>query len=130
MLLLRLHTLGGTQNELVASLADVSHVGVDGRHERSLDTDFSLVLPKDVPAKRKDLKVAFFSATLDASVFKSYFGGKGDLVEIEGRAFPVQDSYLDVIMRLTGSKVGVGKNSMPEIDADGSDRDPAVPGTI
>ena len=37
VLLRRLQTSGGTKNEMVAALADVSHVVVDEVHERSLD---------------------------------------------------------------------------------------------
>jgi HrpA-like RNA helicase len=57
----------------VAALANVSHVVVDEVHERSLDTDFLLVLLRDVLKQRKDLRVVLMSATLDADVFDRYF---------------------------------------------------------
>ena len=130
VLLRRLQTSGGTKDELVASLADVSHIVVDEVHERSLDTDFLLVLIKVVLAKRKDLKLILMSATLDAGVFKSYFGGNVGFVEIEGRTFPVADNYLDDVVRLTGFKIGGGKSSMPTDHVDEWDREPAIASTI
>jgi ATP-dependent RNA helicase DHX57 len=50
-------------------LAGVSHIVVDEVHERSLDSDFLLVLLKEVLPKRPQLKVVLMSATLDAGVF-------------------------------------------------------------
>ncbi|KIV93368.1 hypothetical protein PV10_04584 [Exophiala mesophila] len=85
-----------------AALADVSHVFVDEVHERSLDTDFLLALLRDALPALPTLKVVLMSATLDADVFASYFGGDAvGRVHIEGRTFPVQDLYLDDIVRLT-----------------------------
>ncbi|KAI9827350.1 MAG: hypothetical protein M1819_006993 [Sarea resinae] len=104
VLLRRLQTSGGSTDDVVAALADVSHVVVDEVHERSLDTDFLLVLLRDVLKKRKDLKVILMSATLDADVFARYFGGAGKvgLIEIQGRTFPVEDYYLDDVIGMTG----------------------------
>jgi ATP-dependent RNA helicase DHX57 len=104
VLLRRLQTSGGSSDDVVASLADISHVIIDEVHERSLDTDFLLVLLRDVLRKRKDLKLILMSATLDAGVFEDYFSkdGKVGRVEISGRTFPVEDYYLDDVIRMTG----------------------------
>ena len=104
VLLRRLQTSGGRPEDVVVSLADVSHVVIDEVHERSLDTDFLLVLLRDVLRQRQDLKVILMSATLDADVFASYFAGTGKVarIEIEGRTHPVQDYYLDDVIRMTG----------------------------
>ena len=104
VLLRRLQTSGGSREDIIASLADVSHVVVDEVHERSLDTDFLLVLLRDVLEVRKDLKVVLMSATLDAGVFENYFHGRSSVgrVEIEGRTFPVEDHYLDDLIQMTG----------------------------
>jgi len=103
VLLRRLQTSGGSSDDVVASLADVSHVVVDEVHERSLDTDFLLVLLRDVLRKRRDLRVILMSATLDAEVFASYFKDVGPVgtVEIEGQTHPVQDFYIDDVVRMT-----------------------------
>ncbi|KAH7355773.1 P-loop containing nucleoside triphosphate hydrolase protein [Pyrenochaeta sp. MPI-SDFR-AT-0127] len=106
VLLRRLQTSGGNSDDVVAALADVSHVVVDEVHERSLDTDFLLVLLRQILRTRKDLKVILMSATLDAEVFEAYFESVGPVgrVEIEGRTHPVQDYYVDDIVHFTGFK--------------------------
>ncbi|TKA29235.1 hypothetical protein B0A50_03745 [Salinomyces thailandicus] len=104
VLLRRLQTSGGSAEDVVASLADVSHVVIDEVHERSLDTDFLLVLLRDVLAKRKDLKLVLMSATLDADVFEAYFDRVSSVgrVEIAGRTHPVQDIHLEEVRQLVG----------------------------
>lgn len=104
VLLRRLQTSGGSSDDVLRSLADVSHVVIDEVHERSLDTDFLLVLLRDVLKKRKDLKLILMSATLDSATFESYFRGMASVgqVEIEGRTHPVTDVYLDEILQATG----------------------------
>jgi ATP-dependent RNA helicase DHX57 len=117
VLLRRLQTSGGSIDDVVAALADVSHVVVDEVHERSLDTDFLLVLLRAVLRQRKDLKVILMSATLDAEVFESYFKDVGVVsrVEIEGRTHPVEDFYMDDIVRLTGFRPSRGEEE-DEVD--------------
>lgn len=106
VLLRRLQTSGGRVEDVAASLADVSHVVIDEVHERSLDTDFLLNLIRDVMKAKKDmLKLILMSATLDAATFKNYFASEGlnvGTVEIEGRTFPVDEFYLDDVIRMTG----------------------------
>ena len=111
VLLRRLQTSGGRVEDVVSSLADVSHIVVDEVHERSLDTDFLLSIVRDVLYKRRDLKLILMSATLDAATFMDYFTADRQnvtvgLVEIEGRTYPVRDFYLDDVIRMTGFSVG------------------------
>ncbi|CAK7270566.1 Putative ATP-dependent RNA helicase ucp12 [Sporothrix epigloea] len=105
VLLRRLQVSGGRIEDVVASLADISHVVIDEVHERSLDTDFLLCILRDVLRSRRDLKLVLMSATLDASTFKDYFAREGlsvGSVDIAGRTFPVDDVYLDDVIRATG----------------------------
>ncbi|CAM1508409.1 Fc.00g052570.m01.CDS01 [Cosmosporella sp. VM-42] len=105
VLLRRLQTSGGRVEDVVASLADVSHVVIDEVHERSLDTDFLLNLIREVlRSKKNTLKLVLMSATLDAATFRYYFASEGlsvGMVEIAGRTFPVNEYYLDDIIRMT-----------------------------
>jgi ATP-dependent RNA helicase DHX57 len=126
VLLRRLQTSGGSSDDVVASLADVSHVIIDEVHERSLDTDFLLVLLRDVLKKRRDLKLILMSATLDSGVFEDYFkyGGRVGKVQISGRTYPVEDYYLDDVIRMTGFNAGRGgRPSEDDEDTAGMDAD-------
>lgn len=106
VLLRRLQVSGGRIEDVIASIADVSHIVVDEVHERSLDTDFLLTILREVMRRKNDaLKLVLMSATLDAASFRNYFAAEGlsvGLVEIEGRTFPVEDYFLDDIVHLTG----------------------------
>ena len=86
------------------ALSGISHVVVDEVHERSLDTDLLLALLRRVLDLDKQLKVILMSATLDADVFARYFGviDRVGRVEIQGRTFPVEDHYLEDVLRMTG----------------------------
>ena len=66
---------------------------IDEAHERSLNIDFILGLLKLLCAKRKDLKIAVSSATLDAGAFSAFFDN-APVIDIEGRTFPIDDLYL------------------------------------
>ena len=55
------------------SLKGVSHVMIDEVHERDIDTDFLLVLLRDLLKSKPDLRVILMSATLDAESFGEYF---------------------------------------------------------
>ena len=130
VLLRRLQTSGGRKEDVVAALADVSHVVVDEVHERSLDTDFLLVLLRDVLVSRKDLKVILMSATLDAGVFENYFSGESTVarIEIQGRTYPVDDYYLDDVIRMTGFSTGTQSGNIDNSDRE--DMDPSVASAI
>ncbi|KAK4203323.1 putative ATP-dependent RNA helicase [Triangularia verruculosa] len=134
VLLRRLQTSGGRVEDVVASLADVSHIVIDEVHERSLDTDFLLSIVRDVLYKRRDLKLILMSATLDASTFRDYFmvdkqNVTVGMVEIAGRTYPVNDFYLDDVIRITGFSGGNlgGRNDYYDDSANqtsGKDVDP------
>ena len=67
------------------------------------------------------------SATLDAEVFKKYFNSFSSAsIEIQGRTYPVEDYYLDDVIRLTGFCTGPRK--VEESDED--DADPSVANAI
>ncbi|KAF8421014.1 P-loop containing nucleoside triphosphate hydrolase protein [Tirmania nivea] len=124
----------GAEDEGVwGGLEGVSHVVVDEVHERSLDTDFLLVLLKRALTVRKDLKVVLMSATVDADTFVDYFKKDGmtvDMVEIEGRTFPVQDFYLEDVVKKTDFELFNGPSKGPTESGLDNIVDPYVSATI
>lgn len=76
-------------------------------HERSLDSDFLLILLRRALAARPGLKVVLMSATLDAAQFSRYFGGAPAL-HIPGFTHAVRDVFLEEALRLTGQLIGRG----------------------
>lgn len=79
-----------------SDLKGVTHLIVDEVHERDCATDFLLILIKRLLTRRKDLKVIFMSASMDASLFSRYFDNC-PIVSVSGRAYPVTDRYFDEI---------------------------------
>ena len=91
-------------------LTGVSHVIVDEVHERTVDGDFLLFLLKELLAKRKDLTVILMSATVAAEEYATYFSKYSVArVHIKGRTFPIQDIYLETILRATGYRPPIQK---------------------
>ncbi|KAI9482586.1 P-loop containing nucleoside triphosphate hydrolase protein [Zychaea mexicana] len=82
------------------SLGGISHVLIDEVHERSVDSDFLLIILRQVLKKRKDLKVVLMSATINQQVFADYFGG-APAIEIPGFTHPVKDYYLEDVISMT-----------------------------
>ncbi|KAL0087763.1 P-loop containing nucleoside triphosphate hydrolase protein [Phycomyces blakesleeanus] len=95
------------------SLAGISHVMIDEVHERSVDSDFLLIILRQVLKKRKDLKVVLMSATINQKLFSDYFNG-APAIEIPGFTHPVEDLYLENIISMTSF---VSKLPMPRQDA-------------
>lgn len=82
-------------------LDTVSHIIVDEVHERSEESDFLLLILKELLAKRSDLRVILMSATLNASLFSNYFK-HAPVLEIPGRTFPVEQLFIEDILERTG----------------------------
>lgn len=85
-------------------LREITHLVLDEVHERSIDSDFLLIVLKKLLTKRKDLKVVLMSATVDAERFSKYFGG-AKVLNVPGRTFPVKVNYLEDAVELTGHTV-------------------------
>ncbi|KAJ3415050.1 ATP-dependent RNA helicase dhx29 [Chytridiales sp. JEL 0842] len=102
-------------------LAGVSHVVVDEVHERSLDSDFLLILLRRLVVRRQGtLKVVLMSATAESEMFKGYFeqgmhaanvGGLGSVcpvLKVPGRTFPVQAYFIEDAVESTGYVIEAG----------------------
>ncbi|KAL7720787.1 ATP-dependent RNA helicase [Entamoeba marina] len=81
-------------------LSEVSHLFLDEVHERDLNTDFMLLLLKDLITKNKKIKIIVMSATLAVELFENYFEGAATL-RVESRLHPVTTHYLDDVIALT-----------------------------
>lgn len=77
-----------------ADLKEVTHVIVDEVHERTEESDFLLLVLKDLIVQRPDLKIILMSATLNANLFSEYFYNC-PTVHIPGRTFPVDQFFLE-----------------------------------
>ncbi|KAI9205967.1 P-loop containing nucleoside triphosphate hydrolase protein [Polychytrium aggregatum] len=99
------------------SLDQVSHIIIDEVHERGVESDFLLVILRDLLAQRKDLKLVLMSATINATTFSEYFKD-APVLEIPGFTHPVKDIYLESILKETGYMVkstkGRGKASIEQ----------------
>lgn len=78
-------------------LTGISHIIVDEVHERSQESDFLLVIIKELLEKRSNLRVILMSATLNASIFSDYFCGI-PVLDIPGRTFGVEQFFLEDIL--------------------------------
>ncbi|KAI5860812.1 P-loop containing nucleoside triphosphate hydrolase protein [Durotheca rogersii] len=82
-------------------LREITHLVLDEVHERSIDSDFLLIVLKKLLVRRKDLKVILMSATVDAERFSNYLG-RAPILNVPGRTFPVQVRYLEDALEATG----------------------------
>ncbi|XP_012510719.1 PREDICTED: ATP-dependent RNA helicase DHX29 [Propithecus coquereli] len=82
-------------------LTNVSHVIVDEVHERSVQSDFLLIILKEILQKRSDLHLILMSATVDSEKFSTYFT-HCPILRISGRSYPVEVFHLEDIIEETG----------------------------
>ena len=74
------------KNEGILQYSNLYHLQV---HERSVQSDFLLIILKRLLTLRQDLKVILMSATIDTDRFSAYFQ-HCPVINIPGRTFPVQ----------------------------------------
>ena len=76
-------------------LPGVSALLFDEAHERALDSDLGLALALETRAVlREDLRVLVMSATIDGARFSRLLGDGAEVIESEGRNFPLQIKWL------------------------------------
>ncbi|XP_025083145.1 ATP-dependent RNA helicase DHX29-like isoform X2 [Pomacea canaliculata] len=83
------------------NLSSVSHLIIDEVHERSVESDFLLMIVKRILRTRTDLKVILMSATLDSRKFSAYFSNC-PVLSIPGRTFPVEVLHIEDVIEMTG----------------------------
>jgi ATP-dependent RNA helicase A len=92
-------TIGVLLRKLESGLRGVSHVIVDEIHERDVNSDFIMVVLRDMVTTYPDLRVILMSATIDTTLFSDYFGNC-PVIEVPGRAFPVKQYFLEDTVEL------------------------------
>ncbi len=86
--------------ERSGNLENITHLVLDEVHERSIDSDFLLIVLRKLMARRPNLKVLLMSATVNAQRFSSYLDG-ALIMTVPGRTFPVETKYLEDAIEVT-----------------------------
>ena len=117
-------TVGVLLRRLERGLRGISHIIVDEIHERDVNTDFLLVVLRDMTLRHPELRVILMSATIDTSLFSRYFGDC-PVVEIPGNVHPVEIHYLEDCVQMLGFRpvpdASKNKNGRDEDKATGDE---------
>ena len=103
--------------ERLDDLVDITHLVLDEVHERSIDSDFLLLVLRKLLVRRPDLKVVLMSATVDAGKFSKYLDD-APIMNVPGRTFPVETRYLEDAIELTRFNANAKYGDAREIDDD------------
>ncbi|TGZ59712.1 hypothetical protein CRM22_008906 [Opisthorchis felineus] len=92
-------TVGTMARKMESGLRGISHIVVDEIHERDVNTDFMLILLRDMIQAHRDLRLILMSATIDTTMFVDYFG-ECTVFDIEGRTHPVEHYFLEDCIKM------------------------------
>ena len=81
-------------------LLEITHLVLDEVHERTIDSDFLLIVLRKLMVRRPGLKVILMSATVNAEQFSRYLDG-APVLTVPGRTFPVVTKYLEDAIEVT-----------------------------
>ncbi|KAI0361784.1 P-loop containing nucleoside triphosphate hydrolase protein [Trametes cingulata] len=101
---LRMLEGGSGQGGQGTAFDEITHIIIDEVHERTIESDFLLIVLKSMLVQRPDLKIVLMSATLEAEKISSYFGGC-PVLSVPGRTFPVDVRFLEDAVEFTGWRV-------------------------
>ncbi|KAI0824200.1 P-loop containing nucleoside triphosphate hydrolase protein [Trametes gibbosa] len=104
---LRMLEGGSGQGGQGTAFDEITHIIIDEVHERTIESDFLLIVLKSLLVQRPDLKIILMSATLEAEKISNYFGGC-PVLSVPGRTFPVDVRFLEDAVELTKWKVAEG----------------------
>ncbi|XP_021562871.1 ATP-dependent RNA helicase A [Carlito syrichta] len=117
-------TVGVLLRKLEAGIRGISHVIVDEIHERDINTDFLLVVLRDVVQAYPEVRIVLMSATIDTSMFCEYFFNC-PIIEVYGRTFPVQEYFLEDCIQMTHFIPPPKDKKKKDKDEDGGEDDDA-----
>ncbi|KAF7634499.1 hypothetical protein Mgra_00006070 [Meloidogyne graminicola] len=92
-------TVGVLMRKMEMGLRGISHIIIDEIHERDINTDFLLIVIRDMVRANPKLRVLLMSATIDTSLFTNYFG-QCPIIEIEQRMHPVRSFFLEDVIAM------------------------------
>lgn len=93
-------TVGVLLRKLEIGLRGISHIIVDEVHERDVNTDFLLIILRDLVFIYPDLRIILMSATIDVTMFSNYFH-HCRVIEVPGRGYPVTQYFLEDCLEMT-----------------------------
>ncbi|KAJ7706044.1 P-loop containing nucleoside triphosphate hydrolase protein [Mycena rosella] len=97
---LRMLEGGSGQGGQGTAFDEITHIIIDEVHERTIESDFLLIVLKSLLQQRSELKVILMSATVDAEKISEFFGNCPTL-HVPGRTFPVDVHYLEDAIEFT-----------------------------
>ncbi|XP_047197965.1 LOW QUALITY PROTEIN: ATP-dependent RNA helicase A [Hippoglossus stenolepis] len=115
-------TVGVLLRKLEAGIRGISHVIVDEIHERDINTDFLLVVLRDVVQAYPQVRVILMSATIDTTMFREYFFNC-PIIEVFGRTFAVQEYFLEDCIQMTNFVPPPLDRKKKDKDEEGGDDD-------
>lgn len=92
-------TVGVLLRKLESGMRGISHIIVDEIHERDVNSDFLMVVLKDMIYNYPHLRVIFMSATINTDMFSKYFNCC-PVIDVEGRCYPVKEYFLEDIVQM------------------------------
>ncbi|TCD67025.1 hypothetical protein EIP91_000645 [Steccherinum ochraceum] len=101
---LRMLEGGSGQGGQGTAFDEITHIIIDEVHERTIESDFLLIVLKSLLIQRPDIRVVLMSATVDADKISQYFGGC-PVMQVPGRTFPVDVRYLEDAVEFTKWKI-------------------------
>lgn len=117
VLLRMLQTIMAT-NKNDSLFNNLEYIFVDEVHERSVDSDFLLIILKKIMNKYPKLKIILMSATINIETFRNFFHVLLNHIHIEGRTFPIKDFYLGRILSDLDYSIRNGDGEMIKPKAD------------
>eukprot|EP00250_Pteridium_aquilinum_P016365 c23068_g1_i2 orf=55-3354(+) len=82
-------------------VAGITHIVIDEVHERDLETDFLLVVVRELLQCYPSLRVIIMSATVDSNIYTRYFNDCPS-ISVPGMMHPVQVYHLEDLPNLMG----------------------------
>ena len=100
-------------------LGDITHLVLDEVHERSIDSDFLLIVLRNLMKRRPGLKVLLMSATVNAQRFSKYLSD-APILDVPGRTFPVETKFLEDAIELTNyTDQGIATSAHEDEESEG-----------